>query len=241
MKVFSAPLILIGLAASLTSCGSGDGSKPTTGGPSIEPNSILLSDMLISFQGQNFRITDLYCRPDLSHCQATFQGEVIEFTPEDDPDADVNIYETLGEWEHMEAVAVFGRVQGMQVRYAAAGGVTHPNSIPRGSATWVGHMVGLDSNNHVVRGGAVVQLSDFADPKIDVLLTPETYSSTQWRRLPLRDGVYSERKRADRGAGYNYIKGEFYGPNAEETGGIFEINRRFQNIVGAFGATRGSE
>ena len=142
MKVFSAALILIGLAASLTSCGSGDGSKPTTGGPSIEPNSILLSDMLISFQGQNFRITDLYCRPDLSHCQATFQGEVIEFTPEDDPDADadVNIYETLGEWEHMEAAAVFGRVQGMQVRYAAAGGVTHPNSIPRGSATWVGHM-----------------------------------------------------------------------------------------------------
>ena len=137
----------------------------------------------------------------------------------------------------MEAVTVFGRVQGLQVRYAAAGGVTHPNSIPRGSATWSGHMVGLDSNNRVVRGAAVVRLSDFADPNVDVWLTPQSYPITQWLNIPLQGGIYSERRPAARGDGYDYIRGEFYGPNAEETGGVFEINRRY-HIIGAFGASR---
>ena len=240
MKTFSVALILIELATTLASCGDGDGSSPTTGGSSIQPNSILLSDMLVSFQGERFRIEDLRCRPDLSRCQATFQGEVFEFTPEADADAHARIYETLGEWEHMEVAAVFGRVQGMQVRYALAAGVTYPNSIPRGSATWSGHMVGLDSNNRVVRGAAVVQLSDFADAEVDVRLTPESYPVTQWLNVPLRGGVYSERRRAARGGGYDYIKGEFYGPSAEETAGVFEINRRYQ-LIGAFGASRGSQ
>ena len=198
--------------------------------------------MLISFQGQDFRITDLYCRPDLSRCQATFQGEVIEFTPEDDSDAyvDVSIHETLGEWGHMETAAVFGGVQGMQVRYAAAAGVTYPNSIPRGPATWSGHMVGLDSNSRVVRGAAVVQLRDFADAEVDVWLTPESYPVTQWLNVPLRGGVYSKRRRESRGDGYDYIKGEFYGPDGEETGGVFEINRRY-HLIGTFGASRDSQ
>lgn len=197
--------------------------------------------MLIGFQGQDFRITDLYCRPDLSRCQATFQGEVVEFAPDDDSAADVeaSIYETLGEWEYMEAVAVFGSVQGMQVRYAAAAGVTYPNSIPLGSATWSGHMIGLDSNNRVVRGAAVVQLRDIADAEVDVWLTPESYPVQTWLNVPLRGGVYSKRIRR-LGDEYHYIKGEFYGPNAEETGGIFEINRRYQ-LIGAFGASRGSQ
>ena len=164
MKAFSAALILIGLAWSLSACvGGGDSFSPSTERPTLVPNSILLSDMLVSFQGEHFRIEDLYCRPDFSRCQATFQGEVIEFTPEDDADADASIYETLGEWEHMEVAALFGRVQGMQARYAAAAGVTYPNSIPRGSATWSGELIGLDSNNRVVRGAAVVQLNDITD------------------------------------------------------------------------------
>ena len=197
--------------------------------------------MLVSFQGDHFRIEDLYCRPDLSRCHATFQGEIIEFTPEDDADVDAIIYETLGEWEHMEVAAVFGRVQGMQARYAAAAGVSYPNSIPRGSATWSGHMVGLDSNNRVVRGGAVVQLNDITDMEVDVYLTPESYSPTSYLNVPLRGGVYSERRRASGGrAGYDYIKGEFYGPNAEETAGVFEIYRRYQ-LIGAFGASRVSQ
>lgn len=238
MKAYWAALVLIGLAWSLSACGGGGNSSTlSTVRPTLVPNSILLSDMLVSYQGEHFRIEALYCRPDLSRCQATFQGEVIEFTPEDDTDVDASIYETLGEWQHMEVAAVFGRVQGMQARYAAAAVVTYPNSIPRGSATWSGELVGLDSNNRVVRGAAVVQLSDITDPEVDVYLTPESYPVTQWLNVPLRGGVYSERRRAGRGAGHTYIKGEFYGPNAEETGGVFEITRRYQ-LIGTYGASR---
>ena len=136
MKAHSAALFLIRLAWPLSACGGGgDSSSPSTERPPLVPNSILLSDMLVSFQREHFRIEDLYCRPDFSRCQATFQGEAIEFTPEDDADADVRIYETLGDWEHMEVAAMFGRVQGIQARYAAAAGVAYPSRIPRGSAT----------------------------------------------------------------------------------------------------------
>ena len=243
MKAHTAALILVLLTLSLSACGGGgDSSSHSTERPVLEPNSILLSDMLVSFQDEHFRIEDLHCLPDLSRCQATFQGDEISFTPEHDADIDANIYETLGEWEHMEVVAVFGRLQGMQARYAAAAGVTYPNSIPRGPATWSGHMVGLDSNNRVVRGAAIVQLIDFADEEVDVWLTPESYPVEHWRNVPLRGGVYSERRRASRNRdAYHYIKGEFYGPNAEETGGVFEINRRSYGLIGAFGSSRDSE
>ena len=165
MKTLPVAVILIFLASSLAACGGGGGGDGSAG-PTIEPNSVLLSDMHINFQDQTFRVTDLYCLPDLSRCQATFQGQIIEFTPDEDSDAEGEIYQTLGEWGHMRTAALYAQLQGFQARYAVAGGVTYPNSIPRGTATWSGDMVGLDSNNRVIRGGAFVQLTDFGDPRV---------------------------------------------------------------------------
>ena len=50
-----------------------------------------------------------------------------------------------------------------------------------------------------------------------------------WRGLPVQNGGFAERRAAS-----DYIKGEFYGPAAEEVGGVFERNQ----IIGAFGAKR---
>ncbi len=50
-----------------------------------------------------------------------------------------------------------------------------------------------------------------------------------WNGLPVRSGGFSQKQPVS-----NYIKGEFYGRQAEEAGGVFERN----GIVGAFGAKR---
>ena len=237
MSRFFAAAVIGGLLA-LGACGGGGGSggpKVTIEGAQpqdITPTSLLFSDMLISGQGINERASNIACRPDLSLCQATAQGRTFTFEPSlDDPGDDVTgtIYTALGEWNHMILGALHAQIQGYQVRYALAGGIVHPNSIPRGAATWSGEMVGLDANNRAVRGGAAISLTDFGNPRIDVRLEPQSYPVMEWHGLPLQSGRFADRRTAS-----DYIKGEFYGPNAEEVGGVFERNR----IIGAFGAQR---
>jgi len=53
----------------------------------------------------------------------------------------------------------------------------------------------------------------------------------RWRGLPVTDGGFSEKRRAD-----DYIRGGFHGRRAEEAGGVFERN----GIVGAGGVKRGN-
>ena len=239
-------LRLSALAASLlllAACGGGGGGGggPQTNtnvsieGPTpapIEANSILISDMLLSGLGISERVSNVSCTPS-GLCQATYQGEVITFEVETDPDDQVSgtLYTSLGKWSHMNVAAAYVRIDaaGLQARYAVAAGVVHPNSIPRGTATWTGDMVGLDSNNRLVRGGASIRLVDFGDPRVDVALSPQARPVMVWRGLAVRDGGFRERRAVS-----DYIKGQFYGPRAEEVGGVFERNR----IVGAFGALR---
>lgn len=53
------------------------------------------------------------------------------------------------------------------------------------------------------------------------------YNDMIWRNIPLRDGGFETFT----------IKGQFFGPNHEEVGGIFERDK----IIGAFGGTREEE
>lgn len=215
----------------LAACGGGSGGPDVTiEGPQlgdITPNSVLLSDMLISGPDGFERASDVSCTPSFSRCRATVQRRVITFTPETDPDGSGVIYQTLGEWDDLRAAAIYAQIDGYNARYGVVGGIVHPNSIPTGTATWTGDMVGLDTNNRTVRGGASITLADFGNPRVDVLLTPQARAAMQWRGLALVSGRF-----ADDRAATDYIKGEFYGPNAEEAGGVFERN----GIVGAFGA-----
>lgn len=182
------------------------------------------------------RASDITCQLDLSICQVIVQKQTFTFDPSDPgPAATGTIYTALEDytelekWNHMNVGAVYAQFQGIQARYALASGVVHPDSIPRGSAIWSGKMVGLDANNRVVRGEAAITFTDFGDPRVDVRLEPRLHPDMEWYGLPVQSGRFSnERTTSD------YIRGEFYGPNAEEVGGVFERNR----IIGAFGAGR---
>lgn len=237
MNRFFAVAIMGGLLA-LGACGGGGGSGELriegAQPKDISPTSILFSDMLISpligRKGIDERASDITCQPDLSICQVIVQKQTFTFeTSYPGPAATGTIYTALEEWNHMNVGVVYAHFQGFQARYSLASGVVHSNSILRGSATWSGEMVGLDANNRVVRGEAAISLTDFRDPRVDVRLEPRSYPVMVWYALPVQSGRFSnERTTSD------YIGGEFYGPNAEEVGGVFERNR----IVGAFGARR---
>jgi len=223
----------------LTACGGGGGGGGGTdlnveGRPlaDIEPNSITLSDMHVRLaNGTPVRVSDVSCTPS-GFCEMTVSGQPVSFQVDEDDDDGVSgtVYNTLGDWNDMAAFAVYGRVDGAAVRYAAVGGVVHPNSLPSiGSATWRGDMVGLDDNNRAVRGGAEITVANFTDPLADVTLTPRARAAMRWRGLPIADGGFSGSRGPE-----DYIRGEFYGRDAGEAGGVFERN----GVVGAFGAER---
>ena len=56
------------------------------------------------------------------------------------------------------------------------------------------------------------------------------HPSMYWEDLTVQDGRFRE------GSEGHLIQGQFYGPNHQEVGGIFEHNNN--NIAGAFGARR---
>ena len=223
----------------LSACGGGGGSSNirTVGSEQspLDANSLLFSDMIFSGQGlAGERVTGISCTPDVSRCQGTFRGESFAFgddddDTDDDTDDEVTAFTSLGTWNHMRAAAFRASSEGFQGRFAFVGGVTHPNSLLSGSATWNGEMVALDSNNRLVRGDASLTIADFNNPSVDVRLAPNARPVMTWANIPVRSGGFSQRTSST-----HYIKGEFYGPRAEEAGGVFERNQ----LIGAFGARR---
>ena len=230
-------------ALALAACGGGSsesnvnvvGSEP----PNITPNSILIGDMLVGGPGfPDERISSVECAADLSYCTGTWRGQAFTIDdidleagpdPEEDPE-EVTAYTSLGTWKHMLVATVHERSVDTWFKIAVVGGIRHPNSQPlSGSATWTGDMVGLDDNDRLIRGGARLTIDDFRVPAVDVVLTPNERARMVWNDLRVtRDGFSQRRATTD------HIKGEFYGPGAEEVGGVFERNR----IVGAFGAAK---
>ncbi len=109
-----------------------------------------------------------------------------------------------------------------------------------GSGRWNGVMVGIDishtrDNGNRIQGDAEVRIDDFLNPDVDVsftnvfdLYTRAERPSMTWQNLPLVGGNFQYRTRDSQ------IEGNFYGPNHEEVGGVFEAFK----IVGAFGARR---
>ena len=104
-----------------------------------------------------------------------------------------------------------------------------------GSAVWQGMMVGAyhyDEGSAHVAGDARVTF-DFANVDLDVALTNirdanRAHPDMIWQNMPVRQGRFWA------GSDPNSLQGQFYGPNHEEVGGVFERNQ----IIGAFGAKR---
>lgn len=228
MKAFSNAILVCGTLSMLAACvGSDEGLL--TGGSAPQPNSVVFSDVLLTGVGVSERVTNVYCRPDGSLCEATYHGQTHTFEPIGESDGGGTIFRTYGFWEYTRAGIGYELVDGIDARVAASGGVKYVNSLPRGSATWIGDLVGMDANNRVVRGNATIWLEDFGNPVVDVSLRPRGYAEMNWYNIPVTSGGFSERY-----ASFDYIKGEFYGPHSEEVGGVFERN----SILGAFGASR---
>ena len=226
--------LAVACSALLVACGGGDSPQLKIVGsdqPDLEPNSLVVSDMLGTHLGQTERISQVNCSADLSICEATYRG--YRYTiPIDDSDGDVDgtVYTSLGTWEHMRMGAVYGYSEGIELRFAMAGGIRHPNNLPlSGSASWRGEMVALDGNNRLVRGDAYLEIADLRSPRVYAALSPRAYPVLIWENMLLRNGRFSQQRSTG-----DYIKGEFYGPGAEEAGGVFERH----SLIGAFGASR---
>ena len=140
----------------------------------------------------------------------------------------------LGELRHADT----GVLRAVYVTGYSLGDATGTNPVT-GSATWTGAMNGI-----VVSGGQEVGLPvagnatatfDFAKVDLDVALTniqdldkEQSFADMRWENVRVRQGRFGT------GGDTDSIQGQFYGPNHEEVGGVFERNE----IIGAFGATR---
>ena len=130
-----------------------------------------------------------------------------------------------------------GDVAGLEAGYAySIGNATGTNPALSGDATWRGGMVGgsVGSDRSLVRGDATLTL-DMAQMAMDVAFTNIRDASTEqsradmmWGGLAVTNGTFGTGSQGDS------IQGQFYGPNHEEVGGIFERDQ----IIGAFGAGR---
>ena len=227
--------LAVACSALLVACGGDDSPQINIVGseqPDLEPNSIVISDMLGTQLGQTERISQVNCSADLSVCEATYRGYryTIPIDGSDGDDVEGTIYTSLGTWNHMRVGAVYGYSEGVELRFATAGGIRHPNSLElSGSASWRGEMVALDGNNRLVRGDAYLEIADLRSPRVYAALSPRAYPVLIWENMPLRNGRFSQQRSTG-----DYIKGEFYGPGAEEVGGVFERH----SLIGAFGASR---
>ena len=213
----------------LAACGGGGGGGPQFAG--IDANSILASDARLRLaDGRQVRVPDVSCTPSGSR-ELTVDGETVPFQVGDDGSGaagTATVYGTRGDRNDFGAMVAHERDDGFTARYAAAGGVAHPDSPPlAGSASWRGDTVGLDGDSRVVRGGAEITVASLTDPLADVTLTPRARAAMRWNGLPIADGGFSGSRGPE-----DYVRDGFYRRNAEEAGGVFER----EGIVGAFGA-----
>ncbi len=108
-----------------------------------------------------------------------------------------------------------------------------------GNATWTGVMTGIDLNNIVntgnrLRGDARLTF-DMANMDLDIAFTNIRDVDGVGGRLPMMwYNVPVTNGRFETESAWDSIKGQFYGPNHEEVGGVFERNM----IIGAFGGRR---
>ena len=126
-----------------------------------------------------------------------------------------------------------------QLVYDSAGLFLATNPV-EGGARWEGQVAGIDSSagdtgGSMILGDAEVILSDFADPRVDVIFsglqdldTGSDREDMSWMGLRVAGGAFFAQE------GSSAISGRFYGPQQQEVGGIFDRNQ----IVGAFGASR---
>ena len=168
-----------------------------------------------------------------------------------DLSADGNDYEAYAGWLEHSLFATeltrFGDEAGPSAGASAVfgysfGSASGDNPGAEGSARWEGLMLGRDlrasaRRGQAVRGdadatvafGAGTVTADVAFTGIVNVETGDGHDDMAWRGLALEDGGFARRNAPD-----DTISGQFYGPDEEEVGGVFERD----GIAGAFGMRR---
>lgn len=129
---------------------------------------------------------------------------------------------------------VLGHVYSGSLNVAAAYAVgDNPETNPRGigSATWRGIAEAASTRSFERRQGtSTITIPDLSLPRVDVTITISgvDISLPDWKSMSPSQGHYYSATQS------GYISGDFYGPNHEETFGVFETGI----YVGAFGAKR---
>ena len=97
---------------------------------------------------------------------------------------------------------------------------------PRGSARWTGNMAGFETRGGIKLNGKSTVNYSLSNNTVDVRLYDISgsgyrgFSEFNWEDVRVRnDGSFSFY-----GTGSSSMDGNFYGPNAEETAGVFERN-----------------
>ena len=245
-------LILIPLCiAALAACGGGGAP------PGADRRTLLISDAIVGLAGQPITRFRSSCSGGL--CTLRSGDIVFEISLDDEledmPGVEVTSETTkggvqlygfqvplpiegfgtftasgYGGWLSESAFITFnGDVEGDFVAFGMSSGeATGFNPPVTGGATWIGAMAGVDygRSSEDVTGTTTLNIDDLTNPDIDIAFTGISggRADMHWSNLSVIDGTFD---------GVS-IEGQFYGPNAENVGGIFDRN----SIIGAFGAQR---
>ena len=244
--------------------GGGGGGAASNGGPTGPtvpvPGTVVFIDALVVAQGQLFRPPSS-CSA--SACTVIFQGERATIDLIDiDPNAPgVTVTDrqtrngvqtgraTAGDKLNIDTFGVWGTyntgtplrgsttLQGMDVQFAfpvSLGMVSGSNPVS-GSATWTGAMAGVKIGSSSLGAevtGDAEMTADLAAASLDLAFTNIIADTSgvlsndiRWQGVSMQNGSFN---------GSGGLQGNFYGPNHEEAGGVFERD----GIAGAFSLAR---
>ena len=241
--------------------GTASNRGPSSPGPQPTlPDTIVLGDVLAAAGGQLFRL-DAACSG--AHCTVSFQGEsaTIDLRDVDPSGPAVTItgqqtrngvqtgratasgdgfnFNTFGVWGSYNAgTSLIGSttIQGSSVRFAfpmSLGDGSGSNPLT-GSATWRGAMAGVKVGSSSIGAevtGDAEMTADLAAASLDLAFTNIADSSgvlsndIRWQGVSMQNGSFN---------GSGGLQGNFYGPDHEEAGGVFERD----GIAGAFSLVR---
>lgn len=114
----------------------------------------------------------------------------------------------------------------------AIGDITGTNPGGVGAATWSGLAEAASTDTFERRQGtATLTIADLSLPQIGVSIDVPGYAinSPAWSAIPLDAGRFSAGS-----AGSDYLEGAFYGPDHDETYGVFDTG----SYIGVFGGKR---
>ena len=260
----SKPIAVAAAILLLAACGGGGGGGTASNdgptGPTVPvPDTVVFGDALVVAQGQLFRPPSS-CSA--SACAVIFQGEratidLIDIDP-DAPDVTVTDQQTRNGVQTGRATAddrlkfdTFGvwgiyntgtplrgstTLQGIDVQFAfpvSLGMVSGSNPVS-GSATWTGAMAGVRIGSSSLGAeviGDAEMTADLAAASLDLAFTNiadpsgDPSNDIRWQGVSMQNGSFN---------GSGGLQGNFYGPDHEEAGGVFERD----GIAGAFSLVR---